>query len=194
GLVRRRPRQREEIPVVGERSSLVCSWMNAAWLLVAIGIVGAVGGCRENTSGATTGAATAAPPVVTVAQPVTQTVTDYLTFTGNTAPITSVTLVARVEGYLEKNHFTDGSWVKKGDLLFTIQPDQYKAQLQQAQASLAAQKASLWHANTELVRYSALLKEDAATQTQVDQWRYQKEAAEAGVLNAQAQVELAKLN
>jgi RND family efflux transporter MFP subunit len=134
------------------------------------------------------------PPVVTVAKPVTQTVTDYLTFTGNTAPINSVTLVARVEGYLEKNHYTDGSWVKKGNLLFTIQPDQYKAQLQQAEASLAAQKASLWHANTELARCSALLKEDAATQTQVDQWRYQKKAAEAGILNAQAQVELAKLN
>jgi RND family efflux transporter MFP subunit len=132
--------------------------------------------------------------VVTVAKPTTQTVTDYLNFTGNTAPINSVTLVARVEGYLEKNHFTDGSWVKKGDLLFTIQQDQYKAQLQQAEAQLAAQKASLWHATTELARYTALLKEDAATQTQVDQWRYQKESAEAGILNAQAQVELAKLN
>jgi membrane fusion protein, multidrug efflux system len=165
------------------------AWVNAAWLLIAIGMVGAVGGCRENTSHAT-----AAPPVVTVAKPVTQTVTDYLTFTGNTAPTQSVTLVARVEGYLEKNHFTDGSRVKKGDLLFTIQQDQYKAQLQQAEASLAAQKASLWHANTELARYSGLRKEDAATQTQVDHWRYQKESAEAGLLNAQAQVELAKLN
>src|SRR4029453_13917919 len=124
----------------------------------------------------------------------TRTVTDYLNFTGNPAPTDSVALVARVEGYLEKNHFTDGSRVKKGDLLFTIQQDQYKAQLQQAEAQLAAQKASLWHATTELARYTALLKEDAATQTQVDQWRYQKESAEAGVLNAQAQVELAKLN
>ena len=104
-------------------------------------------GCRENTSGST-----AAPPVVTVAKPTTQTVTDYLNFTGNTAPTNSVTLVARVEGYLEKNHFTDGSWVKKGDLLFTIQQDQYKAQLQQAEAQLAAQKASLSHATTELAR------------------------------------------
>jgi RND family efflux transporter MFP subunit len=135
-----------------------------------------------------------APPVVTVAKPVAQTVIDYLNFTGNTAPINSVTLVARVEGYLEKIHFTDGSRVKKGDLLFTIQQDQYKAQLQQADAQLAAQKASLSHATTELTRYSALLKEDAATQTQVDQWRYQKESAEAGILNAEAQIELAKLN
>jgi RND family efflux transporter MFP subunit len=177
---------REETPVVGERSSSLRWWSSAACLVVTLGLNG---GCRENTSGSTV-----APPVVTVAKPTTQTVTDYLNFTGNTAPTDSVTLVARVEGYLEKNHFTDGSWVKKGDLLFTIQQDQYKAQLQQAEAQLAAQKASLWHATTELARYTALLKEDAATQTQVDQWRYQKEAAEAGILNAQAQVELAKLN
>jgi RND family efflux transporter MFP subunit len=157
--------------------------------MLVIGMASIAIGCRENTSGST-----AAPPVVTVAKPTTQTVTDYLNFTGNTAPTNSVTLVARVEGYLEKNHFTDGSWVKKGDFLFTIQQDQYKAQLQQAEAQLAAQKASLWHATTELARYTALLKEDAATQTQVDQWRYQKESAEAGILNAQAQVELAKLN
>ena len=158
-------------------------------VLLVVGMAGVAVGCRENTSGSTV-----VPPVVTVAKPTTQTVTDYLNFTGNTAPTDSVTLVARVEGYLEKNHFTDGSWVKEGDLLFTIQQDQYKAQLQQAEAQLASQKASLWHATTELARYTALLKEDAATQTQVDQWRYQKEAAEAGILNAQAQVELAKLN
>jgi RND family efflux transporter MFP subunit len=174
--------------LVGEWSSSVRRWSNVAWLFVAVGLASA-GACRENTTGST-----AAPPAVTVAKPVTQTVTDYLNFTGNTAPINSVTLVARVEGYLEKNHFTDGSRVKKGDLLFTIQQDQYKAQLQQAEAQLAAQKASLWHATTELERYTALFKEDAATQTQVDQWRYQKESAEAGILNAQAQVALAKLN
>jgi RND family efflux transporter MFP subunit len=180
--------KKKEIVVIQGRT-LVRWWDNAGWLFVAVGLAGGAGGCRENTSGST-----AAPPVVTVAKPTTQTVTDYLNFTGNTAPTDSVTLVARVEGYLEKNHFTDGSWVKKGDLLFTIQQDQYKAQLQQAEAQLAAQKASLWHATTELARFSALLKEDAATQTQVDQWRYQKESAEAGILNAQAQVDLAKLN
>ena len=187
-MVRMRRILREDTPLVSVWKSAVRSWSNAVCLLIAIGTA-AAGGCRDNTSDSTT-----PPPTVTIAKPVTQTVTDYLNFTGNTAPTDSVTLVARVEGYLEKNHFTDGSWVKKGDLLFTIQQDQYKAQLQQAEAQLAAQKASLWHATTELARYTALLKEDAATQTQVDQWRYQKESAEAGILNAQAQVELAKLN
>ncbi len=55
-----------------------------------------------------------APPSVTVAHPVTRAVADYLDFTGNTAAINAVTLVARVEGYLEKIHFTDGADVKKG--------------------------------------------------------------------------------
>jgi membrane fusion protein, multidrug efflux system len=182
-------KEQVETAVVKRRIASLRSWRKATVLLMAIGIAGGAIGCRDNISGST-----APPPTVTVAKPVTQTVTDYLNFTGNTAPTNSVTLVARVEGYLEKVHFTDGSWVKKGDLLFTIQQDQYKAQLQQAEAQLAAQKASLWHATTELARYTALLKEDAATQTQVDQWRYQKESAEAGILNAQAQVELAKLN
>jgi len=105
-----------------------------------------------------------------------------------------VTLVARVEGFLEKISFADGARVKKGDLLFTIQQDQYKAQLQQAEAQLASQKAALWHADAELARYTALVKEDAATQTEVDHWRYEKLTAEAGILSAQAQVEIAKLN
>ena len=154
---------------------------------LAIGLAAIVAGCRRSDS-------TPPPAQVTVVKPVIQTVTDYLEFTGNTAATDSVSLVARVEGFLQSVHFADGARVKKGELLFTIQQDQYKAQLQQAQAQLAAQKASLWHANKELARYTNLLKEDAATQTEVDHWRYEKDNATAGVLSAQAQVEIAKLN
>jgi RND family efflux transporter MFP subunit len=133
-------------------------------------------------------------PKVTVAKPIAQTVADYIDFTGNTVATDSATLVARVEGYLDQIHFVDGSEVKKGTLLFTIQQSQYKAQLQQAEAQLAGEKAALWHAQTELARYSKLLKQDAATQTEVDHWRFEKESAEAGLSNAEAQVVLAKLN
>src|SRR5262249_60316622 len=78
------------------------------------------------------------PAAVTVAQPVMQAVTKGMEFTGNTAAVDAVTLVARVEGYLEGIHFTDGALVKKGDLLFSIQKDQYVAQLEQAVAPVAA--------------------------------------------------------
>src|SRR5262249_2143323 len=91
-------------------------------------------------------------------------------------------------------HFVDGAQVKKGDLLFTIQDAQYKAQLQQAEAQVAAQKAALWHAKEELGRYTELVKEMSAPQTEVDHWRYERDAAEAGLLSADGQVELAKLN
>src|SRR5262249_30768799 len=132
----------------------------------------------------TAGPPAASPPAVTVARPVSQRVADYLDFTGNTAATNSVTVVARVEGYLEKVHFKDGARVAKGDLLFTIQQEQYNAQLKQAEAQVLAQKASLAHATTELARYTTLVGQDAATQTTVDHWKYEKESATAGLLAA----------
>src|SRR6266550_9120225 len=107
---------------------------------------------------------------------------DLVEVTGNAAAVNAVKLVARVEGYLDKIHYQDGQSVKKGDLLFTIQQDQYKDQLQQAQAQVLAAQAALAHAKIELPRYSALVKKDAATQTQVDEWVYQKAAAQAQLL------------
>jgi RND family efflux transporter MFP subunit len=153
-------------------------------LIIALGIFS---GCHTTES-------TPPPPEVSVAQPTLQSVTDYLEFTGTTAATDSVSLVARVEGYLQSVHFIDGSRVKKGDLLFTIQQAQYRAQLQQAEAQVSAQTAALWHAKRELARYTNLLKEDAATQTEVDHWQFEKDNAQASLLGAEAQVILAKLN
>src|SRR6516162_10609689 len=133
-------------------------------------------------------------PPVPVVRPKSQNVTSYVEVTGNAASVNDVKLLARVEGYLEKIHYEDGQFVKKGDLLFTIQQDQYKDQLQQAQAQVQAQQAALLYAKTELVRYSKLVKQDAATQTEVDHWNFEKASAEAQLLSAQAQVALAKLN
>ena len=136
----------------------------------------------------------AAPPAVSVAHPTTQSVTDAFEFTGNTAASQSVTLVARVEGYLEGIHFSDGADVHGGDLLFTIQPDQYQAQLKQAEAQVAAEKAAVEHATTELGRYTELVKHDSAPQTQVDRWEYERDSSLAALHGAEAQVDLAKLN
>ncbi|MBV8506830.1 MAG: efflux RND transporter periplasmic adaptor subunit [Alphaproteobacteria bacterium] len=130
-------------------------------------------------------------PVVT---PRTQSVSSYVEVTGNAASVNAVKLIARVEGYLDKIHYEDGQFVKKDDLLFTIQQDQYKDQLQQAQAQLLTAQASLTYAKTELVRYTKLVKQDAATQTEVDHWTFERASAEASLLNAQAQLALAKLN
>jgi len=133
-------------------------------------------------------------PPVPVVRPKVQSVADYVDLTGNAAAVNAVKLVARVEGYLDKIHYEDGQFVKKGDLLFTIQQDQYKDQLQQSQAQVLTAQAALIYAKTELVRYTALVKKDAATQTEVDHWNFEKASAEASLLSAQASVALAQLN
>ncbi len=134
------------------------------------------------------------PPKVTVSQPVTQPVTDYLEFTGNTQAINTVQLKARVEGYLEKVFFKDGDRVQKGQLLFLIQPNTYEAKLKQAEAEILSQKAKLFHAKTEYARFTKLVAQKAAAQTDVDNWLYQRDAAQAAVISAEAQRDLARLN
>jgi RND family efflux transporter MFP subunit len=135
-----------------------------------------------------------AGPVVPVVQPQMQSVTEYIELTGNAASVNTVKLIARVEGYLEKIHFKDGQIVKEGDLLFTVQQEQYKAQLIQAEAQVKAQQAALFYANTEVKRYTALEKQGAAAQVVVDNWNFQAKKTAAELASAQAQVDIAKLN
>ena len=97
-------------------------------------------------------------------------------------------------GYLDQIHFQDGQKVKKGDLLFTLQQNTYQAQLQQAQSQLQSVQAQLLHAQTELERYSGLFKQKAASAVDVDSWRANRDQAQAGVLGAQAQIDLAQIN
>ncbi len=78
--------------------------------------------------------------------------------------------------------------------MFIIQQEQYQAQLQKAEASVLSEKAQLEHAQTEFDRYSRLVKQDAAAQTDVDRWHYERDSRRAAVMAAQAQVVLAKLN
>lgn len=134
------------------------------------------------------------PPQVTVSQPTRGAVATYLEFTGNTQAIHTVQLRARVEGYLEKILFQEGEVVDEGRLLFIIQQNTYEAKLKEAQAQLLAAKARLMHAETEFVRFTGLLKQNAAAQTDVDRWHYDRDANRAAVMAAEAQVELAKLN
>ena len=135
-----------------------------------------------------------AAQTVPVVLPKVQAVSDTLVVTGNAESVNTVKLVARVPGYLEQIHFQDGQLVKKGDLLFTVQQDQYKDQLQQAEAQLEAARAARDHAHLEVGRYTALLKQHAAAQVEVDHWVFEEKTAEANILGAQAQVALAKLN
>jgi len=134
------------------------------------------------------------PPKVTVAQPVHRMVTDYLELTGNTQAIYTVQLVARVVGYLEQVLFQDGQIVKKGQPLFVIQRNTYEENLRQAEASIAQYKAQLQFAESQFVRFTNLVQRNAGSQSDLDNWRYQRDLAQANLNSAEAQRDLAKLN
>lgn len=134
------------------------------------------------------------PPSVAVAQPIQRTVTDYLDLTGNAQAIQTVQLVARVSGYLEKVLFQDGQIVKKGQLLFLIQQNTYQDALRQNEAQILQQKAQLEYAGKQFVRYSNLLEQKATSQENVDNWRYQRDSAQANLKAAEAARDLSKLN
>jgi membrane fusion protein, multidrug efflux system len=134
------------------------------------------------------------PPKVVVAQPLQQPVTIYLNLTGNTSPINSVDLVARVQGFLTDIDYVDGAAAKAGDKLFGIERDQYQAQLDQAKATLAANQATLEYNRTEYGRQAQLGKQDFASQATVQEWKSKADQAAADVLNAQAAIETAQIN
>jgi RND family efflux transporter MFP subunit len=121
-------------------------------------------------------------------------VTDYIELPGNTQAVKTVQLRARVAGYLEKVLFKDGQLVKEGDLLFLIQQNTYRSNLQQAEGAVLQQTAQLEYASTELDRYTKLLAQNAAGQTDVDNWRFQRDSAKANLASARAARDLARLN
>jgi RND family efflux transporter MFP subunit len=158
-----------------------------------IAALAALGAARYRTARAQLPASSASLPVPVVV-PKLQSVTNYVEVTGNAAAVNDVKLIARVTGYLDAIHYQDGQFAKKGDLLFTIQQAPYKQQLEQARAQLLTAKAALLYAKTEFARYTALVKQDAATQTEVDHWNFERASAAAQIMSAEAQVEIAETN
>jgi len=158
-------------------------------LLVVLVLVLFLSGCREKPK-----QQPPPPPKVTVAQPVQRMVTDDLELTGNTQAIYTVQLVARVAGYLEKILFQDGQIVKKGQPLFLIQQNTYQDNLEQAEAAVLQYRAQLVYAQAQYERYSNLVLEKAGSQSDVDNWHFQRDLAQANLRSAEAQRELAKLN
>src|SRR5262249_22259703 len=134
------------------------------------------------------------PPKVTVQLPLQETVTPYLEATGNTAPVNTVKLVARVQGYLQEIKYQDGAGVKKGTPLFVIEPEPYWVKVEQAQAAEEGAKAALVNAEAEFKRQSELQAKDVSSQANLDKARANRDTAQANVLQAQANVQTAQIN
>ncbi len=134
------------------------------------------------------------PPKVSVAPPKVQDVTIYLYMTGRMAAINKVDIVARVRGYLEKIYFKDGDIVKKGQLLFSIDPREYLAALHMAEADLLNAKSSLNFAKNDLERREKAYRKKAVSELDYLRAKAEYEKAKAAVAAAKAKVEEAKLN
>lgn len=124
-----------------------------------------------------------APPQVTVAVPLVQTVQDWDDFVGRFEAVQSVEVRPRITGYLQRVHFTDGQFVRAGQPLFTIDARPAQATLAQARAQLARAEAVLAHARTELARSQTLAASQAASQEEVEQ---RQAAVRAGVAEVNA--------
>ncbi len=164
----------------------------ACWIAAVFSCLGtALAGCARNAPQA----APAQQLVLPVSQPVERNVTDFKDFTGRTDAVSSVNIVPRVTGYLVQEPFKEGSEVKKGDLLFEVDPRPYKAQLDQAQGQVNLYQAQLKLAKATLARDVEISKTPGAVSAQqLDQDRASVEQAEASVKAAQASLEVYKLN
>ncbi|MCP1847015.1 MULTISPECIES: efflux RND transporter periplasmic adaptor subunit [unclassified Bradyrhizobium] len=134
------------------------------------------------------------PPKVEVAPPVQRAVTRYLDATGNTAPIQTVDLVARVQGFLQAINYQDGSFVKAGTTLFTIEPETYKLKLEQAQAAEVGAQATLKQAELDFKRQTDLVQRQAVSQATLDTSTSTRDNAQASLQQAQVNTRIAAVN
>src|SRR5438874_2983688 len=157
----------------------------AAFAVVAMGILSA---CEQNTF------VPPPPAKVDVAVPVQRPFTRYLEATGNTAAIKNVDLVARVQGFLQSINYKDGTFVKEGTTLFTIEPDTYKLKLEQAQAAEAGAQASVKQTEADYKRQVDLVQKQAVSQATLDTSTSTRDNAQANLQQAQVNTKIAQVN
>src|SRR5438552_1606517 len=150
--------------------------------------VALLAGCEQNTF------VPPPPPKVDVAVPVQRAITRYLEATGNTAPIKTVDLVARVQGFLQSIDYQDGDFVKEGAPLFTIEPETYKLKLDQAQAAEAGAQASLKQSEADYKRQVDLVARQAVSQATLDTSTSNRDNAQANLQQAQVNTRIAEVN
>ncbi len=134
------------------------------------------------------------PPQVTVSKPVKKLVSEHDEYVGRFVAFDYVEVRARVSGYLETIHFTDGQLVKQGDPLFTIDQRPFQATLDQAKAAVEQAKANLAFAEADLARGESLRAGTTITQQALDQRLQAKRVAAASVTAQEAAVRQAELD
>ncbi len=170
-----------------------------ARMVVGLGIVSlalSLAGCdrSKESDKAKQAAAALPPPAVVVAEAVQKTVPIYSEFVAQTDARDTVEIRARVQAFLEAQHFTEGTIVKKGQLLFTLDKREYETKLRQANAELDVALARLGKAETDERRLRPLAERKAVPQQDYDNAGANLLAAKAAVEAARSQVAEAELN
>ena len=150
-------------------------------------------GLRHSTAGEKPNAAPPAVPV-SVATVESREITAWEEFSGRLEAVERVDVRSRVAGALQSAHFNEGALVKAGDLLVTIDPAPYAAEVERAQAQVVAAQARLAHAVSEHERSQRLWQEQAIAQRELDERVNGRREAEANVRAAEAALHLAQLN
>lgn len=133
-------------------------------------------------------------PQVSVAEVLQRDVSDWDEFTGRLEAIESVEIRPRVSGYIERVAFAEGSTVRKGDLLFVIDPRPYRAELDKAQAEVVRAQANAELARNEVARGDRLLSARAISQEEYDQRINAGRESDANVRAQKAALDTAQLN
>ena len=157
----------------------------AAMSLVFFLMVGCGKGEKEKDS---------SPPMVQVAQVVRQNVPAYTEWIGTTDGKVNATIRAQVQGYLIKQHYREGDFVRKGQILFEIDPRTFQAALDQAKGQLEEQQARWVTAKANLARIAPLAEQNAISKKDLDDAMGSEQAAHAAVISAQAVVEKTTLD
>ncbi len=155
----------------------------------AIALACLLAGCGESQK-----QATAPPPKVTVAHPINRTIVDQDEYVGRFVPVDVVEVRARVSGYLDRIHFSDGQIVKRGDLLFTIDKRPFQNTLDQARANLETAKSNVVFTQSDLARGQQLVRERTISEQIYEQRAQAFRNAQASVAANEAMVRQAELD
>ncbi len=134
-----------------------------------------------------------APPEIPVVKVERQDVPVFQEFVGQIYGLKDITIRARVEGFLEGIHFEEGTKVNKGQLLYTIDPQPFKAKVASQMSGVAEAKTMLAKAESDLNRIRPLAENNAVSQSDLDAAVAQFEAAQASVEAAKANLEFAEI-
>src|SRR5471032_2348124 len=173
--------------------TVVARPLAAAMALAGLAAFG-LSGCEDATGKTAEAPAAAGGPPISAAVVVEKTITETQEFSGRLEAIEQVQIRPRVGGFITAINFKPGSEVKKGDVLFVIDPRPFQAEANRAEAAAASARAKADLAKLEVVRSEKLLADKAIAQREYDEKASGLKELDANARAAQAQAEAAQLN